>query len=331
MADGGQFSTSGSALALAWAGWQMRVPSDWRPLSVSGGAAQGAMMLGDASRPLMRIKWARPSGRRFDAERWIRRRVRSAAGKHAGVEPTDASPDFRPGAFARAAGGRKTRRRLWYGYAPRAGIALELVISAEAGGGRPVRMDRGMLASLRASGPDEPTCWAVFDASFVAPPPFVYRASRLHLGDIALCLTAGGGRRLLMRQVYPAKLALSRRELARWLQYPPFKEHRKVRPAGEPERWTVQSFGRALEGLLRKCPKRLPAPLGACGPRWSVSGVLVDDRMDRLLLVEHDVPPATAAASEIAGAAGPGGGSEALAEEVIGRMNWARLEKEPRP
>jgi hypothetical protein len=305
----------GRSIPLAWAGWSTRVPPDWRPLSVTGTWRRGAMMLGDAARALVQVKWWRPGSRRFDPERWIRRRVRKAAGRMAKPQPPqDAPRDFPVAGCAahEAAGGG---RRLWYGYAPEANLAIEFVIDRDI----PVRhrksIDGRVLPLLAAAPAGEGTRWAVLDVSFGAPAGFVYRAARLHLGDVALCFAAGGGRRLLLRQVYPSGLALSRRELGKWLAHPPFREHRRPRPAGECEEWTAESFGRRLAGVIRGGRKALPWPLGFVAPRRTVAAAVEDPDLERLLIVEYDAPDDA---------------PSRLAAEAVAAMNWARLGPEDR-
>ena len=62
---------------IAWAGWRVRVPEDWRPLKLEGGWAKGSLMLGREGSPFVLIKWWRPEQKSFDAERWMKRRFKS--------------------------------------------------------------------------------------------------------------------------------------------------------------------------------------------------------------------------------------------------------------
>jgi hypothetical protein len=201
----------------------------------------------------------------------------------------------------------------WYGFSSAAGLGLELAASGHLDSRQRRALDDLVLPSLRLAPADQPTRWAVFEASFVSPAGFLLRAARLHVGDIALCLAARGGRRLLLRQVYPADLALSRRPLEAWLDYPPFREHRRFRREGEAQPWQAASFGRRLEGLLRRGRKALPAPLGPLGGRRSVAAAARDTELERLLLAEYD---------------GPHEADPDVVAEAIGQMNWAILEKE---
>ena len=286
---------------LAWAGWRIMVPPDWRPLGVDGTWQRGRMMVGGAAAPFVQVKWLRPRRRRFRPERWARKRLGKVSAERADLD--EGPPEgFDSSALGRRAGGQV----VWAGYAAAARLALELVVSADV----PPPRRRRVLSSLATGGASGRTRWAVFDASFVSPPTFVYRRSRLYLGDIALGLDAPGGRRLILRQVYPAGLALSRRDLPTWLRYPPFPERRTFHPKGDARPWSADSFGRRLDGVLLTGTRRWPMPVGLIAARRAAAGAVVDDRLDRLLLVEYDAPREA---------------DEAVLARAVAEMNWARL------
>jgi len=271
------------------------------------------MFVGDDREPVLRLKWWRPGKRWFDPERWLDRRVRSAplrpvnpeGPKPAGFQHVRWIPEAEPKASERPV------LWLWYGYAPKADLVLEIAVSS----GLATRVKRmiasRVIPSLRAYGLDEATRWSLYGASFESPAGFRMVERRLLLGDITLRLVSADKSRLMLRQVYPATLALARRKLERWLDVRPFKQHRRFRAAGPAERWTVSSFGRTLEGIRLIGRKRLPFPLGFCASRETVSAIAEDKSLDRLLLAELD---------------SPGPPDEALVGRVVGQMNWAMLE-----
>jgi len=297
-------------IELAWCGWRMRIPSDWRPLVVTGAHAAGLMVLGDAEQALVQVKW---SHLRLPAttapDRWVRRRIRRVAGRRAEAQPAPAGEGF-AAALAASHKRRGEQRDVWCALAPEAGLAVELTVRGSIPRRHRSRLEGRVLPSLAADPPEQPTRWAVFQTAFLSPPGFLLRAFRLNLGDIALLLTAGGGRRLLLRQVYPAALALSRRKLPAWLGDHPFRQFRRARPDGEAAPWTAESFARRLEGALQTGVKALPWPLGFVAPRRFVAAGAVDDRLERLLLMEYD---------------GPGDVPAGVAAETIGLMNCAAL------
>jgi hypothetical protein len=108
-------------------------------------------------------------------------------------------------------------------------------------------------------------------------------------GDIALRLVKGQ-ETLVLRTVYPADLALSRRKLPDWLDDSPFLERRKNRDATTKE-WRCPAP--PLEGLLRTGWKRLPVPMGWMKPLYCTAIVAVDQELDRLVLVDHRRPSPT--------------------------------------
>ena len=296
---------------LAWVGWQMKIPAEWRPIRIEGGWDKGAMFIADEEEPVLQVKWWRPGKARFEAERWMRRRLkalclrasREAAPAPAGFAVTTwVSEDLLDGTAGLL--------RVWYGYAPEAGLLLEIVT----GGETPTKIRklilRQIIPSLVTYSSDVAVRWAVFGASFESPAEFTLTNKRLLLGDLTLEFH-GKGRRLVLRQVYPAELALSRRKIERWIEVRAFREHRKYRADSSPEKWTVNSFGRKLEGTRVTGWKRLAFPLGSVSPRRSVAAAVVDRELDRLLLAELD---------------SPGESDDALLASAIGGMNWAQLE-----
>jgi hypothetical protein len=175
---------------------------------------------------------------------------------------------------------------------------------------RPVA--KKVIPSLEVFGPADATRWAVFDAGFELPPGFRCTDRKLGLGDLALRFDARGGRRLVVRQIYPAELALSRRKLERWLVNRPFREQRRFQTLGEARSWTVDSFGRTLEGMIVCGRKRLAFPFARIRPRFSTAAAVRDPDLDRILLAEHDQP-----ADE----------GDSVLRTVLGRMNRSAFEK----
>ncbi len=309
------FSEGGPQSFLAWVGWQMRVPPEWRPLRIEGEWKRGKMIIGDAEEPVIQLKWWRPQAERFDAARWMQSRLRSLGLRPASNPlPSGPPPGFSETAWvpeAKWAGEEKTLLRLFYGYAPRAGLVLELVVNSEASKRLRNQVLFSVLPSLAVFESGGVTRWSVFGASFESPAGFQMTDKRLLLGDLAFRFRARDRSRLMMRQVYPAELALARRKLEKWIEIRPFREHRKYRPTGPSETWTVKSFGRMLEGTKISGRKSLPAPLGFCAPRQTLTGVLRDTGLDRLLIVEHDSPVEP---------------DQSLVASALSRMNWAQLE-----
>jgi hypothetical protein len=111
-----------------------------------------------------------------------------------------------------------------------------------------------------------------------------------------------------VRQIYPAALALARRQLPRWLGPRSFPERRRWLPIGEPIPWSVPVGDRELAGLLQPAVKRFGEPFGRFGVRRAVSAAVVDERLDRILMAEID---------------SPGDPDDRVLCDVLAGMNWA--------
>ena len=254
---------------LAWGGWRMRIPADWRPLDIEGGTTRGRMVLGDGNSPVLGITWSRSTtkGRVTSdecrvtskgKEGWSKLRVASLSPRVG----SDASIEVRYSKFVTRDVSRNARLRAIFDKA---------------------------LHSLAASPPNEPIDWSVFQTSFRVPARFDVVSRRFHPGHMAMLFRSPDAERLVLRQAYPRQAALARRDLAGWLRAEPFgPQKRRFYPAGPAAPWSVESFGLRLEGLVRRGRRRLPAPLGWVAPRWSVQAIVEDARLDRLLLAECD-------------------------------------------
>jgi hypothetical protein len=282
----------------------VRVPEDWRPVDLQGEWGKGNAVIGDADAGLMQVKWWRPASRSFDPRRWAAARARAmAAALGAGPMPEGFEESSFFGEVPSRGGGA---RAIWFGWHPGARLAIEAAVNLGGGAGAR-RALRDVLPGLRCAPADGPQDWAVFGSSFRSPAGFRLEAKRIFSGDVALRLSGGRRARLVLRQVYPAAVALQRRPIEKWLAAFPFEEHRRRREAGRPEPWTVKGDGEALEGVRVSGVKRLRFPFGSVSSRPSSACALVDCGMDRLLLAEYDaVDPE------------PG-----LLEWAVRAMNWA--------
>jgi hypothetical protein len=293
-------------------GWLVRVPANWRPLDIEGDWKRGRMMVGDSESAIFQISWRRPRWKRFKPERWVRRALKRSVVKESDPQSGPSSPDARCIAWIPGEMGQGFGKTVWYGYSEKVRLLLEIVV------GGPVEMKqrrpvaKKVIPSLEVFGPGDPTQWIVFDVGFELPPGFRCTERKLGLGDMALRFDTRGGKRLVVRQVYPAELALSRRKIERWLVNRPFKEQRRFRKLEDPRPWTVDSFGRTLEGMIVRGRKRLAFPFGRIRPRFSSAAAVRDPDLDRILMVEYDQPADD---------------GEALIRRLLGRMNRPALEK----
>lgn len=266
----------------------MDVPGRWRPLKIDGTFAGGTMTLGRGADVVMQVKWWRPAQDRFRPERWLDRRLRSLKATR-DEEATCPSPDgfeLVMRATSRAPKrGKGGPLALWYGWAGRAGVQIEAVVGPQASGGRSAPWHA--LRSLRAAEKDAPTTWAAFGCLFHVPAGFVVDRHELLLGDLSLQFAGPRGQTLMLRQIYPADLALERRKIADWLEFSRFPTRRCFRGDCN-ENWAIEHDGRRLAGLCRTGAKCYAFPLGVVRPRWSLGAAVHDCRAGRLLVAEHD-------------------------------------------
>jgi hypothetical protein len=276
----GEADTPHSALriphsSVAWCGWALPVPEEWRPLKIEGSWAKGSLMLGTEGEPVVLVKWWRPEEKRFDAEQWMARRCKAL-----GALPDEHAPT--PVGFCPALWVVNLQRRegegktVWYGYAPEAGLLIECISTSEVDQALRDRFFGDLLPRLTATPLTEPVTWSLFSTAFTSPPGYTLTGHRIALGDIALELHDADGRRLILRQVFPAKLAMQRRQMEQWLDSPPFMERRKLR---RPER-----ADRDDTSLHQRGWKRLPSPMGWFKPRYCTRMARVAN--DRLYLAE---------------------------------------------
>ena len=297
---------------FAWGGWMMKIPPTWRPLKIEDKSGTGRIILGDSSEAVAQIKWSRQSGRNFDPGRWLKQRIKAVASKSAVIDNDPAPAEFEQAAWIdQTAPSKKRPMSVWYGYSSKAKLLMEAILNNEIDEKTQRIFRMKVLPSLRVCDDTLSTKWSFFDVSFESPAGFTLKTKRLNVGDMALEFTSKKDGRLLVRQVYPASLALQRRKMDKWVRSFPHKEHRHYKQFNDAENWKVESFERNINGLICRGQKRLPFPLGFCAPRFTISAISHDTQLDRLLIVEYD---------------GKRPEADGAVSDIISRMNWARFE-----
>jgi hypothetical protein len=244
------------------------------------------MVLGNGAEVIMQVKWWLPRSARFDPARWVRKRLRIVGEPMAdGLQPVGVEPLAYVPAEANP---RRSTCSLWYGYAPACRLVIEVAFESAKHGSN--QKPRRVLESLTVQSPDAPTTWAVFGSSFEAPAGFTLRRHMLLLGDLSLLFGGPSGQSLMLRQVYPAELALSRGSLEAWLESSRFRERRPYRWDDEALPYVVESGGVRLPGMARTGSNRLPFPLSWIRPRRCASVIVQDHRTGRLLAVRYEAP-----------------------------------------
>jgi hypothetical protein len=274
-------------LTFAWAGWSLRVPPDWRPLGVAGKAREGSVLLGEGHRERIRVQWLTPrrSLLGFNPGRWVRSQLRTMAGWGAIQDGGPSTEGFDETAWA-PRGKRAHHWPGWCGWQEAAGLGLLVTFRTNEEAVQREVAER-ILPSLRARPAGEPTDWSLLEASFRTPAGMGLIGQQLNVGD--LCIAVGGrSRRMLVRQIYPAEIALGRRTLENWLRYPPLQGVWRLR--GEPtfREWSARVEGRECSGYMRTGVKRVKFPMHWLPGRTSMAACVVDEQRDRLLMAEWD-------------------------------------------
>lgn len=278
---------STSTSLLAWTGWQLEMPGEWRPLKIYGTAKKGWMIVGDALCALFSIHWQRPGRRAIrDGHEWVEGRLKRQ-GLIADASPPAAS-QFTACTWARDAEteeGKKTT--FWYGYDEYANLLLGIKVNGVLPQEELDQIIDGVLPTLRAAPLNSDQTWALHDVNFDTPEGFELYQRHLYAGDVALELLKGRRELLLVRQVYPGDLALERRPFERWLAKYPFKEHRRLRKRSVVTAPWQHPTNLEIAGIRRRGFKRLGFPMGFIVPRFTSAIIAHDRELNRLLIVEH--------------------------------------------
>jgi hypothetical protein len=264
------------------------MPSEWEPLKITGTPDKGNMIVGDNSCAIFSINWEKSNGMvAGGAVDWLARRW-----KKLGVIPHDdppASENFTDCGWAHGVQTEEGKETTyWFGF----NLSAALLLGVKINGVLPEKVReqavRQVLPSLRATPVGEDTIWSLYDVSFVVPGHYTLKQRHLYSGDVALEFTREGAKdSLLVRQVYPGDLALTRRPFERWIDMRPFKEHRRLRKRSVQTQAWQNEDRKGLSGIVRKGRKRLGVPLGWCSPRSSCAVAAHDQDLNRLLVVEH--------------------------------------------
>ena len=251
---------------FAWCGWSLSLPAKWRPVRVEGDATKGSVLFGDADRPRLGLRWETPPPKRVltrDEAEWLasdllRREVGRLAADEATHYPTHGGDWTAATLYAEPS---PPGRDVFVGVSRTSGRVVEAVYHTRR---RDRLLGNVLLPSLCDAAADAPTPWAIFDLAAATPPGYALESHTLSAGDLRLNLTKSVGRAtwpLVVRQVRPARLALSRQPLGRWLDRFAFESLRFHKPGGaarETGDGLAQTlFRRRRYGWLWTVPRRL--------------------------------------------------------------------------
>jgi hypothetical protein len=280
---------------IAWAGWEICVIPDWRPIHIEGDGLRGMMLIGKGAEPMMQVKWLQVEPEAFEWGRWQGSRVRRRGLEIVAEQDGGAFDGFAQ--FRESASGRM----LSLFYSREAKLALEIVsLSAEE-----ARLIEAALKTVHVYPEDRPSKWSAFGCSFVVPAGFRLRKKILNLGHQGLEFGCDE-QRLVLEQVYPARLALEKRELKGWLRQSAIKDRRSRRERAEVLDCSV---GDHASGMRQRSSRKFPFPISHYKPRNSLRMVVHDQFHDRLFAAEHDTGDEP---------------EEDLLIEALSQMQWAK-------
>ena len=149
-------------------------------------------------------------------------------------------------------------------------------------------LENVLLPGLHDAPADAPRRWSIFDLDLATPPGYAMLGHTLSAGDLRLALAKPHGRAtlpLIVRQVRPARLALSRQPLDRWLRQFAAESLRFHKPAGAATPTDLDVGGGPAAGLCQALRRRR-----RYGWLWGVpprlhAAALHDAAGDRLLLL----------------------------------------------
>jgi len=266
---------------ISWQGFSIPIMREWRPLRIAGGFRQGSIAIGDVTGPLFEIRWMRPGAADFDGRAWIDGNKKKSDAKIASGPPHPkgfSSVGWIRG-FEEKDSGRKT---VWWGYSVKGMILLEIIVSELADPAIHEWIISKALPSLEVFSPEDAWIWRIFSAQFTVPAGFILEKHKLNNGDMSLCFRRNKKERLVLRQIYPAELALGRRPIEKWFEDSPFRERRKFCDAKDGVR-AVREKDFTADGW-----KLVPFPLGFVMPRRCRRIAVVDDSCDRIYLTEYE-------------------------------------------
>ncbi len=202
---------------LAWQHWMLHVPGDWNPVRIDGDADRGSVVLADLSRTRMALRWQRVS-KRWDVERGQRQALVTAAGRDAVGEASEftASDDFTRILLHEPKDADAPERAFLHSRV--SNRLLEIVrVRDERDGRHTPTLRRDLLAQVRDQHPDDEVRWRVFEMDVSVPGGFGLKSRSLAAGDLTLSFEKKR-EVIAVRVICPARLALSRQSLERWMQ-----------------------------------------------------------------------------------------------------------------
>lgn len=272
---------------LAWQGWRLPVPREWNVVRIEGDWARGMLLLADLQRPRMGLRWDS-----LCAAGDVAVAVRSAMSAEVGAATGEKATRVVTGTDWSCAmlhlEAELPGRDVWIGHSTVSGRIAQLSFPVEA---RRDRAARELPDNLADTAESDETAWSILDLSCAAPVGWKLASHQLMAGDLRLTF-ARGSDRLLIRQIAPARLALSRQSIDKWIAQHPLDRRRTDRSRGEPASISAQIHGRTVAGMRQVWTRGDRGLWRMFRGEWRTSEVtgLHDAERDRLWIIESPDP-----------------------------------------
>lgn len=259
-----------------WQGIKTLIRPDWRVLRIEGDVLKGAITVGDRYDPIVQVRWVRCE-ENFYPEKWLENRISKTA---AGQTSQDAP---KVNGFTNIEWIRdlqlksEAAKTVWWGYSESAKIQLEVLMTDICAAECTEWVIKNTIPSFEAFSIDEPWEWRIYSCDFTTPSGFKLSQKRLSVGDVTIELTGEAGARIMLRQIYPASLALSRRSLDKWSQDNPFLQRR---------RYKTEDASETEDCIDRQGTFNIPFPLGWIRPKKFHKVIYHNEELDRLFYAE---------------------------------------------
>ena len=275
---------------FAWCGWSLSVPAKWRPVKVGGDATKGSVLFADLDRPRLGLRWDTPPEKRVltagEADWLVDDLLRQEVGRLAADEAVACGAATGDWPAARLyVEPKPPGRDVFVGVSRTSRRVVELVCHTRR---RDRLLENVLLPTLADAAADEPRRWSIFDLNLATPPGYAMATHTLLAGDLRLNLTQQVGRRtlpLVVRQVRPARLALSRLPLETWLTRFAAESLRFHKPLGGATPTEIHLPGAAAAGLHQVLARRRRYRWLWSVPERLHAAALHDAAGDRLLLL----------------------------------------------
>jgi hypothetical protein len=207
---------------MAWAGLRLPVPEVYRPARTEGDYVKGLIVLSDDQRARLVIAWATVTRKKFDPQEFCRTKLLSLFGKSSKIQESHVVK-VKNASFTTLVSAASPEDKVirTVGYCPTTRRVIDILYHT--GTAREdLIFNTVFLPGLCDQPIDSDYRWSILGSSMTIPAGFKYLESRLNLGDQTLRFVTGKSEGnsplLLIRQVYPASLALNRQPLADWLE-----------------------------------------------------------------------------------------------------------------